>query len=90
MSHTVFSPISQGTKTALFEEEKKSTWPQTGSVVGLVGRTAIPCVCEVPAANACLFADGAPGVVSEGVTWQSLYLVILGSFMILAEPEKGG
>lgn len=94
---SIFAPITHSLGTLLIdksEEEIQShrdrDQPQPGSVVGLVGRTAFPCVCEVPAANASLFADNVTSVVSEGVKWQSLYLVFLGGYMVLAEPEEGG
>ena len=67
-----------------------SQHPQPGSVVGLVGRAAFPCVCEVSKDSSTLFTDKGACVVAEGIKWQSLYLVILGKYMILAEPEKGG
>lgn len=94
---SIFAPISHSLGTLLIEERDEGVpshrdrdQPQPGSVVGLVGRTAFPCVCEVPAANASLFTDNVSSVVSEGVKWQSLYLVFFGGFMVLVEPEKGG
>lgn len=74
----------------LDEEMSEREIPAPGSVVGLVGRTAIPCVCEVPESSALLLADQAASVVSDGVKWLSLYLVFLGRYMILAEPERKG
>lgn len=70
------------------EDERDNA--KSGSVVGLVGRTVIPCVCEVPETAAHLLTDETASVVSDGVKWQSLYLVFLGRNVILAEPEKGG
>jgi len=84
----------------LFFEEKESSsnlpgvhetkCPSSGSIVGLVGRAAFPCVCEVAEECDALFTDKAACVIAEGVKWQSLYLVLLGKYLILAEPEKGG
>ena len=62
--------------------------PQTGSVVQLVGKTAFPCVCEVNKESNSLFTDGEAGVISDGITWQSLWMVLMGKYMILAEPVK--
>ena len=62
--------------------------PRAGSVVGLVGNTAIPCVCEVQPNCAPLFSVAGAKVVSEGITWQSLYLVVLDKYLLLAEPER--
>lgn len=64
--------------------------PKTGSIVGLVGRAAFPCVCEVYPESAPLFTDRGACVVADGIRWQSLYMVVLGKFMVLAEPERGG
>ena len=69
------------------ENPNSSERPLPGSIVGLSGRTAMPCVCEAPA-NSDLSEGGAKMVV-EGITWQSLYLVFFGSYMVLAEPAAG-
>lgn len=61
--------------------------PLPGSIVPLAGRTAMPCVCEAPA-NVDVSDNGAKMVV-EGITWQSLYLVFIGSYLVLAEPASG-
>jgi len=97
LRRSLYASISQSIVTTIVEEHdvdsshhRDKGLPEAGSVVGLVGRTAFPCVCEVPAANAKLFTDDAACVVAEGVKWQSLYLVFLGRYMVLAEPEKGG
>lgn len=94
---SIYAPVTQNLVSTLLQEQDEDKIhhrdkgpPATGSVVGLVGRTAFPCVCEVPAVNAKLFTDEAACVVAEGVKWQSLYLVFLGRYMILAEPERGG
>jgi hypothetical protein len=57
--------------------------------VVLVGKAAFPCVCEVTSKFASLFT-GRTCVSNEGVQWQSLYLVVIGKFAVLAEPERGG
>jgi hypothetical protein len=84
--NTIYAPISKGFWDIFFEDIHDI--PHPGSVVGLVGHTAIPCVCEVPPSCAPLFSAAGAKVMSEGVTWQSLYLVILGRHMLLAEPER--
>jgi len=77
----------------LFDESPKealpsSKTPKPGTIVTLVGRSAFPCVCEVAAESANLFKDATSSVVADGVKWQSLYLVAIGRYMVLAEPEK--
>ena len=91
VGRTIFSPVSKELCTKLLtadEDDRDNAKP--GSVVGLVGRTVIPCVCEVPESCAHLLTDETASVVSDGVKWQSLYLVFLGRHVILAEPERGG
>jgi len=64
---------------------------QSGQIVSLVGRAAFACVGEVSDENAHLFTDDSSCVIADGgVKWQSLYLVVVGRYMILAEPEKRG
>jgi hypothetical protein len=90
---SIFCPLSENLCTRLLhldDEPREKESLQVGSVVGLVGRTAIPCVCEVSEASLSLLTGETASVVSDGVKWQSLYLVFLGRHMILAEPEKGG
>jgi len=72
------------------ERNAESSSPKPGAVVGLVGRVAFPCVCEVSEECATLFTDERACVIADGVKWQSLYLVLLGRYLLLAEPEKGG
>lgn len=93
VNRSIFSPISPRMGVNLLrldDEMSDKEMPEVGSVVGLVGRTAIPCVCEVPASCLDLLSDNNASVVSNGVKWLSLYLVFLGRFMILAEPERKG
>lgn len=93
VSRSIFAPVSANLCSRLLyldQEPREKEPPQQGSVVGLVGRTAIPCVCEVPEIHSSLLANEAGSVVSDGVKWQSLYLVFLGRHLILAEPERGG
>lgn len=93
VNRSIFSPISARIGRNLLhldEEMSERELPEPGSVVGLVGRTAIPCVCEVADSSALLLADQGASVVSDGVKWLSLYLVFLGRYMILAEPERKG
>jgi len=65
---------------------KKGQPPKPGSSIELIGRAAFPCVCEVSESQSSLFSSHG-ATVSEGVTWQSLYLVVVGKYMILAEPD---
>lgn len=69
--------------------KKRSVAPEHGSIVGLVGKAAFPCVFEVTPKFSSLFT-GRTCVSNEGVQWQSLYLVVIGKFAVLAEPERGG
>ena len=69
--------------------KKSSVAPEHGSIVGLVGKAAFPCVCEVTPSFASLFT-GRTCVSNEGVQWQSLYLVVIGKYAVLAEPERSG
>ena len=99
---TIFFPISSSLSSLVFEDNKgggnasatgcvhETNILQAGSIVGLVGKATFPCVCEVTGEQASLFTDKGACVVAEGVKWQSLYLVIIGRNMVLAEPEKGG
>jgi hypothetical protein len=88
--------ISPGLAMALRDEgdssdssKKSSVAPEHGSIVGLVGKAAFPCVCEVTPVFSSLFT-GRTCVSNEGVQWQSLYLVVIGKFAVLAEPERSG
>lgn len=92
VNRSIFSPISTrlGKNLLRLDEEISKEIPQPGSVVGLVGRTAIPCVCEVPESCFALLTDETASVVSDGVKWLSLYVVFYSGYMILAEPERKG
>mmetsp|Transcript_9166 Transcript_9166/g.21853 ORF Transcript_9166/g.21853 Transcript_9166/m.21853 type:complete len:1282 (-) Transcript_9166:104-3949(-) len=86
-----YGPVSRSLEPPMFDEDTSSKSyidAEPGSVVSLVGRTAFPCVCEVPPACAPLFSPEGAKVVSQGITWQSLYLVVLGWNLVLAEPER--
>ncbi|KAL7541742.1 hypothetical protein ACHAXR_011634 [Thalassiosira sp. AJA248-18] len=69
--------------------EKKASAPTHGSAVGLVAHAAFPCVCEVSSTFASLFT-GRTCISNEGISWQSLYLVVVGKWAVLAEPADGG
>ena len=69
--------------------DKKSIAPAHGSAVGLIGKTAFPCVCEVSSTFSSLFT-GRTCISNEGIQWQSLYLVVVGKWAVLAEPGHGG
>lgn len=87
---SVFAPISEHFLNALFEFDGDSSHIDAtpGKVVSLVGKVALPCVCEVPPSSAPLFSAAGAKVVSQGITWQSLYLVLLGRHFVLAEPDR--
>eukprot|EP00956_Cyclotella_meneghiniana_P013042 scaffold18638_cov35-Cyclotella_meneghiniana.AAC.2 len=97
LSSDSFMHLSPKLATALQDEsfsskkssQKTSIAPEHGSIVGLVGKAAFPCVCEVTPSFASLFT-GRTCVSNEGVQWQSLYLVVIGKFAVLAEPERSG
>ena len=88
---TIFSPISDDFDNAMFGDDRNDSsfvGIKTGSVMNLVGKVAFPCVCEVPPSMAPLFSKEGAKVVSQGITWQSLYLVIIDQHLVLAEPER--
>ena len=91
----LLSPLPPPFNSLLFDEETSSSAsavtsdiPQTGAIVALVGRAAFPCVCEVSKESDSLFSDGEASVVADGIKWQSLWMVLMGKYMILAEPVK--
>jgi len=84
----VYSPISEPFVRILLGEEESSLDPSPGSTVSLVGQLALPCVCEVSPSCAPLFSDAGAKVVSQGITWQSLYLVSIGCYFVLVEPDR--
>jgi len=83
------SQLSESLCQTIFDEDEVKSIANAlpGRVVSLVGHTAFPCVCEVPPSSAPLFSPAGAKVVSQGITWQSLYLVLLGRNFVLAEPE---
>lgn len=83
----MYAPLSSAVTKCIFDESLEKELPASGSAIDLTGNLLLPCVCEAPAALAHLFAASSSGVVSEGVTWQSLYVVITGSYLILAQPQ---
>eukprot|EP00533_Pseudo-nitzschia_delicatissima_P009654 CAMPEP_0116086566 /NCGR_PEP_ID=MMETSP0327-20121206/4921_1 /TAXON_ID=44447 /ORGANISM="Pseudo-nitzschia delicatissima, Strain B596" /LENGTH=1381 /DNA_ID=CAMNT_0003577621 /DNA_START=75 /DNA_END=4220 /DNA_ORIENTATION=- len=85
---TIFSPISDGFDSALFGIDDSSDDIKSGSITSLSKMTAYPCVCEVPPSMAPLFSKEGAKVVSQGITWQSLYLTIVGENLVLVEPER--
>lgn len=90
----LLSPLPQPFSTFLFDEDMStavgSDIPQTGAVVQLVGKTAFPCVVEVSEDSNSLFTDGEGSVFADGIKWQSLWMVLMGKYMILAEPVNSG
>lgn len=86
----MYAHISEHFSKALFGFDGDAVHidAEPGKVVSLVGHMAFPCVCEVPPSCAPLFSAAGAKVVSQGITWQSLYLVLFGRHFVLAEPEK--
>jgi len=87
--------ISSKFAIAMLDEGEKATTtadtatPVHGSAVGLVGKAAFPCVCEVSNSFSSLFS-GRTCISNEGIQWQSLYLIVVGKWAVLAEPGHGG
>jgi hypothetical protein len=91
-SRFLLSPLSSKFQNLMFDEESFNsikTEFKAGSIVSLVGKAAYPCVCEVKEENDSLFRDGGSYVISDGIKWQSVYLVISGSYMMLTESVEG-
>lgn len=86
----VFAPLSSKVSRALFSDGAGGALPATGSSLDLSGKPLIPCVCEAPASLSGLFSGEGLGVVSEGVTWQSLYLTFTDGAVVLAQPQPDG
>lgn len=85
---TIFAPISDGFDAALFGIENSNDDIKPGSITNLSRMKAFPCVCEVPPSMAPLFSKEGAKVVSQGITWQSLYLTIVDKSLVLVEPER--
>jgi len=87
----IFSPISNAFDTAMFGVDDSLTEKldiKAGSIISLNGKIAFPCVCEVPPSMAPLFSAEGAKIVSQGITWQSLYLTIIEDNLVLVEPER--
>jgi len=86
------APLSPSLCSILYYERGTSeavSHHQEGAVVSFVGKTALPCVCEVPD-NFCATVKGVGSFVeTNGVRWQSLYMVLLVNVMVLVVPAKG-
>lgn len=85
---TIYSPISDDFDSALFGIDDQNDSLLPGSPINLVGMKAFPCVCEVPPSMAPLFSAEGAKVVSQGITWQSLYLTMANENLVLVEPER--
>lgn len=85
--------ISSKLAIAMLDEESDTkssdSRPSHGTIVGLVGKPAFPCVCEVSPSFVSLFT-GRTCISNEGIQWQSLYLVVVGRYGIFAEPNSSG
>lgn len=93
MEDTQISSISSKLKAALCYQHDETFCDERldyGDEVDLVGKDALPCVCEVNKESQSLFTDQRACVVADGVRWQSLYLVFLNRYMLLVEPVKQG
>lgn len=86
----IFANISPAVMDCFFSQHSDNEQPESHSFVDLVGGPAIPCVIEAAESAAHLFTDEASGVIAEGVTWQSLYLVFIGHFLVFAVPLPDG
>ena len=86
----IYAPISENFIEALLGYDGDADYldASPGNIVNLVGHIALPCVCEVPPSCASLFSAAGAKVVSQGITWQSLYLVLFGRHLVLAEPDR--
>ncbi len=83
---TQMSSISSELKAALCYQHNESFCDERldyGDEVDLVGKDALPCVCEVNKESQSLFTDQRACVVADGVRWQSLYLVFLNRYMLV-------
>ncbi|KAL7567749.1 hypothetical protein ACA910_000507 [Epithemia clementina (nom. ined.)] len=91
-SKSVYAPISQRLANFLLMDHVGGGGDSivSGATLKLAGNPAIPCVCEAPASLSHLFAHDGSGIVAQGVTWQSLYLVFKDGWMIFAQPIPGG
>ena len=87
---SIYSSISPDANHIFFSKHSDSEQPEAQSFVDLVGGSAIPCVIEAPETAAYLFSDEASGIIAEGVTWQSLYLVVIDHFLVFAVPLPDG
>ena len=87
ISRRLYGVLSVRAADTFFNTEKQLVQP--GSRVHLVGCPALACVCEAPASLAALLSEAGSGVVAEGISWQSLYLVIHEGSLIFAQPLQG-
>jgi hypothetical protein len=89
-SRGIISPISPEMSQILFTVGNGvDPLPSRSSSIDLSSCDLLPCVCEAPASAAHLFADENSGIISEGVTWQSLYIVFVGEYLVFAQPIPG-
>ncbi|KAL9179663.1 hypothetical protein ACHAXT_008953 [Thalassiosira profunda] len=88
-SKFAISLLDEGESSESDAQHDGGSPPEHGSSVGLVGKAAFPCVCEVHPNMASLFT-GRTCISNEGIEWQSLYLVVVGKWAVLAEPGHGG
>lgn len=85
-TNTLFACLSNETSEILFSLCNYEGEPEEKSVVELCGRSAIPCVYEVPHVVAHYFLDDVSRVELDGITWQSLYIIFIGNFLVFVQP----
>ena len=78
-----FSQILYNERGCLDESNQKE-----GKIVSFVGKTALPCVCEV--SNADKAKSRNSFIEPNGFQWQSLYMVLLSNQMVLVVPVRNG
>jgi len=89
-SRSIYANVSSNINHIFFSKHSDNEQPESQSFVDLVSSPAVPCVIEAAESAAYLFTDEASGVIAEGVTWQSLYLVAVGHFLVFAVPLPDG
>jgi hypothetical protein len=97
LDRSVYTTPSSTLTNALYLDNCDDNQLSAQSVIDLDSHLCIPCVCEVAGPVAQYFTDAASsGLEAEGVTWQSLYIVIIQSqewmHLVFAQvlPATGG
>ena len=90
LARRIYAPMSSPLNSSFYLDSWGDSMPQSGLVVDLTEKIALPCVCEAPPEIASYFAVAGTGVVAEGVTWQSLYLSFQDGLLLVCQPKPGG